>query len=77
MLQLSPPLPLVVEGKGEGWAHLVTWNSLEHSLYWTVFLDTGEIWTVPNEKVRACKNWTAERYGASRPASVDPTPAAG
>lgn len=63
MLQLNPPLPLVTE-KGEGWAHLVTWDSIEHSLYWTVFLDSGEVWTVPNEKVRACKNWTAERQSS-------------
>ena len=48
ILQLNPPLPLLTE-KGEGWAHLVTWNSIEQSLYWTVFLDNGEIWTVPNE----------------------------
>jgi len=60
ILQLNPPLPLLTE-KGEGWAHLVTWNSIEQSLYWTVFLYNGEIWTVPNEKVRACRNWTAER----------------
>lgn len=60
MLQLNPPLPLKTP-KGEGFAHLVTWNSPEHSLYWTVFLDNGEIWAFPNEQVRACKNITMER----------------
>lgn len=63
MLQLNPPLPLLVPDKETwGWAHFVTWDSLEHSLYWTVFLENGEIWTLPNEHVRAYgPNWTAER----------------
>ena len=63
MLQLNPPLPLEVKGKGWGWAQLVTWNYLEQSLYWTVFMaETGECLTVPNEQVRATKNITGERY---------------
>jgi hypothetical protein len=61
MLQLNPPLPLQTE-KGWGWAHFVTWDSLEHSLYWTIFMESGEIWTAPNEKCRAMKNITGERY---------------
>lgn len=66
ILQLDPPLPVLVpEKRAWGWAHLVTWNSVEHSLYWTIFVDSGEIWTAPNEKVRAyAPNWTAERDGA-------------
>lgn len=66
ILQLDPPLPLLIPAKKAwGWAHLVTWNSLEHSLYWTIFLESGEIWTVPNEEVRAyAPNWTAERRDA-------------
>jgi hypothetical protein len=63
MIQLDPPLPLLIpEKKAWGWAHLVTWNSVEHSLYWTIFCGNGEIRTAPNEKVRAyAPNWTAER----------------
>lgn len=64
MLQLSPALWLETP-KGTGLAHLVTWDSLEHSLYWTVFIgegpSAGEIWTYANEYVRAPKNITAER----------------
>lgn len=59
-LQLDPPIALDTP-KGWGWAHLVTWGGLENSLYWTVFLENGEIWTFPNEQVRAMKNITAER----------------
>lgn len=67
MLQLNPALPLETP-KGPGWAHLVTWDNIEHSLYWTVFIDTtGEIWTFPNEQVRACKNYTADRFNPQQP----------
>lgn len=60
--QLDPPLPVIVPEKNlAGWAHLVWWQSLEHSLYWTIALDDGRVWTVPNEKIRFGPNWTAER----------------
>lgn len=74
MLQLNPPLELETP-KGCGWCHFATWNSIEHSIYWTVFLHTGEIWTFPNEQVRACKNITADRPKPSTPvpASAPPT----
>ena len=67
MLQLNPPLWLETP-KGMGLAHLVTWDSLEHSLYWTVFDEaTGQIWTWPNERVRAVKNITADRINPEKP----------
>lgn len=62
ILQLNPPLPLEIAGKGWGWAQLATWNHLEQSIYWTVFMEDGSIWTLPNEKARAMKNITGERY---------------
>lgn len=71
MLQLNPPLPLQTP-KGIGWAHLVTWDSIEHSMFWTVFIDqTGEIWTFPNEQVRAAKNITADRPNPDLPGKRD------
>lgn len=67
MLQLNPPLWLETP-KGPGLAHLVTWQSLEHSLYWTVFDEaTGQVWTWANEFVRAPKNYTAERTNPEKP----------
>lgn len=73
MMQLNPPLPLQTP-RGEGWAHLATWNSLEHSIYWTVFLDDGSIWTFRNEEVRACKNTTAERPNPEKLGQQSPKP---
>jgi hypothetical protein len=66
MLQLNPPLWLQTS-KGCGLAHLVTWDSIEHSLYWTVFLDNGQIWTLPNEMCRAAQNITGERPDPEKP----------
>lgn len=66
MLQLNPPIWLETP-KGPGLAHLVTWQSLEHSLYWTVFQENGQVWTWPNEQVRAFKNITAERLSPEKP----------
>lgn len=68
-LQLNPPLWLETV-KGVGLAHFVTWSSIEHSMYWTVFLESGEIWNVPNEEVRAPKNWTGERRAPKLPTPV-------
>lgn len=66
MIQLDPPLWLETP-RGPGLAHLVTWLNIEHSLQWTVFLESGQIWTFPNEEVRAFKNYTAERPNPERP----------
>ena len=64
MLQLNPPLWLETP-KGTGLAHLVTWDSLEHSIYWTVAITdgehAGECWTYENEQIRFTKNVTAGR----------------
>lgn len=61
-LQLNPPLWLYVPEKGmAGLAHFAAWPSVEDSIYWTIFMDNGEIWTLPNERVRAHKNTTLGR----------------
>lgn len=66
LTRIDPPLPLVTP-KGEGWAHFLIDYGIEFSLYWIVFLDNGQVWRLPNEQVRACKNYTAERPNPERP----------
>ncbi|HVZ80319.1 MAG TPA: hypothetical protein VHE12_05880 [bacterium] len=66
IIQLNPPVYLETT-KGSGWAHIYIWPGLETSAIWVVFLDNGEIWHVPNEQVRACKNFTAEREAPQKP----------
>lgn len=59
--QLNPSLPMDTP-KGAGYAVAVIDYGLEHSLLWVVALnDTGEIWCVPNSKVRMQTNWSAGR----------------
>lgn len=61
-VQINPPLWLYVPEKGmAGLAHFMTWPSVEDSIYWTVFMDNGEIWTLPNERVRGHRNTTLGR----------------
>jgi hypothetical protein len=51
-----------VVGKGEGHALAVIDYSQDHSLMWIIAMsDSGEIWTVPNEKVRALYNYSLDR----------------
>ena len=60
--QLDPPLPLVVEGKGPGFAVAVIDYGQEHNLIWvTAITETGEIWCAPNPKVRMQSNWSLGR----------------
>ena len=69
--QLDPPLPLVVEGKGPGFAVAVIDYGQEHNLIWvTAITETGEIWCAPNPKVRMQANWTMGRKRAA-PMDVD------
>lgn len=68
-LQLNPPLWLYVpELQLAGLAHVMTFPSLEDSIYWTIFLDDGRIVTLPNERVRAHKNFTLGRLKRELPA---------
>ncbi len=65
--QLDPTLPMVVEGKGSGYALAVIDYGPEHHLIWVVAIDeTGEIWSVSNPQVRMQPNWTMGRKANSR-----------
>ena len=72
LTQLDPPLPLIVEGKGPGFAVAVIDYGQEHNLIWiTAITETGEIWCAPNPSVRMQGNWT---MGRRKPvfAAIDP-----
>jgi hypothetical protein len=61
LTQLNPPLPLETS-KGPGWAHFLIDYGPESALLWVVFMDKdGACWTVPNQEVRMCFNWTMGR----------------
>lgn len=65
MIQLDPPIWLYVPHmKMAGLAHICTWDSPENSVYWTLFMDNGEVWTLENERVRAHNNRTLGRCSA-------------
>jgi hypothetical protein len=62
MLQLNPQIPVYVEGRGTGRA--IGWidYSCEDHLMWIVaFDDGGEVWTLPNPKIRLQKNFSMGR----------------
>lgn len=60
-IRIDPPIPLDTE-KGYGLAHFLINYGAEQELVWVVFLENCEIWECQNHTVRACKNWTMERY---------------
>ena len=61
-VQLNPPIPVSVIDKGDGFAVGVIDYGQEHNLIWVTALNaSGEIWCVPNPKVRMQKNWTMGR----------------
>ena len=60
--QLDPPIPLEVQGKGEGLAIGVIDYGPDFDLLWVVILDNGgEIWCEPNANVRGVENYTMGR----------------
>ena len=60
--QLGPPLPVHVEGKGQGFAFAVIDYGQEHNLIWVTGLsESGEIWCAPNPLVRLQANWSMGR----------------
>jgi hypothetical protein len=62
MLQLNPPIPVYVNGRGSGMAHALIDYGIEHHLHWVVFIDaTTECWTIPNPQIRAQFNQTMGR----------------
>lgn len=63
--QLNPPIPLETP-KGQGLAHFLIDYSIEHDLYWVVFInETGESWTFSNPEIRIQKNITLGRTKTS------------
>lgn len=63
--QLNPPIPLTVEGRGNGLAFACIDYGPEHNLIWVTAIDaTGEVWCAPNPLVRMQANWT---LGRSKP----------
>jgi hypothetical protein len=61
-IQLHPPIPLTVEGKGNGLAIGMIDYGPEHNLIWVTAIDaTGEIWCAPNPRVRMQANWSMGR----------------
>jgi len=61
IIQLNPIIPMMTP-KGEGMAHFMIDYSLEHDIYWVIFINaTGECWTYNNKHIRLCKNITMDR----------------
>ena len=53
--------------KGEGYAIAMIDYSQDHNILWVIAInDSGEIWTYPNDKVRAMKNITMARLIADK-----------
>jgi hypothetical protein len=66
ILQLDPMIPVNTE-KGRGYAFLVVDYSQEHDALWVIACnETGEIWWLPNDKVRFDKNISMQRYDSTR-----------
>jgi hypothetical protein len=60
--QLSPSIPVIVIGKGDGYAVAVIDDGQEHNLIWGTALDeSAEVWSAPNPLVRMKGNWTMGR----------------
>jgi len=68
MLQLNPPIPVFVVGKGAGFA--VGWidYSQEHDTLWKVIITaTGEVWDVRQSQIRGELNISLGRVAATTP----------
>lgn len=59
-IQLNPPIRLYTV-KGPGYAHIFSQFGPESDQQWTVFLDNGEVWDMPNYRVRAQDNFSLGR----------------
>lgn len=60
ILQLNPPIPMSTP-KGTGFCHFLENLGVESDYLWTVFQDSGEIWTWRTREVRLGKNITLGR----------------
>jgi hypothetical protein len=62
IVQLNPQLPVFIEGKGTGYAFAMIDYSQDHYLHFVIAMDdSGEIWTVPNNKVKMQFNYSLGR----------------
>jgi hypothetical protein len=62
IIQLSPPIPMTIVDKGNGYAIAMIDYSQEHDLMFVIAMDdTGEVWTTSNKNVRMQKNITLGR----------------
>lgn len=78
MLNLKPPLPVEIIGKGRGFAFVLIDYGQEHHLMWVVALDDGgEIWCASNPEVRVQANWSLGRTRSPprSPSGGEPGPA--
>ncbi len=67
ILQLDPPIPVYVLGKGTGVAHVLIDYGMDYDLQWVVFMDeTSECWTLTNPQIRAQWNITYGRIPKER-----------
>ena len=72
-VQLTTPLPVHVVDRGAGLAIAVIDYGPEHNLIWvTAMNENGEIWCVPNPRIRMACNWT---MGRGKAASLPDAPA--
>jgi hypothetical protein len=79
LTQLNPSVPLYIPEKGAGGEAIAVIDySKEDDLLWVIIMDdTGEIWTVPNAKVRGFKNYSIgrmlDRAKPSEPLAASPS----
>ena len=59
--QLDPPLQMETP-QGFGWAQFHIWEGINADAYWVIFLESGAIVYLCNEKVRASNSYTAGRW---------------
>ncbi len=75
ILQLDPMLPVVHAETGErGFAFALIDYSQEHDLLFVCGFESGEIWTLPNTKIRLQQNISLGRHGYKPPESDEHPP---
>lgn len=63
ILQLNPPIPVHIYGKGNAYAFAMIDYSQEHDIYFVCGLDeSGEFWTLNNKYVRLQNNLSLDRF---------------
>jgi len=62
LVQCNPSIPVEVLGKGYGETIFILDYGPEHDILWGVALDSnGEVWWVPNTRIRFIKNYSLGR----------------